>query len=240
MAMKQLLSAAALALLLGSPQRLPAAVAAVAEVTEIRIDPARSHLIAVSHKLDMFSIVSTGHTFAPSAWTATLCVDLRRPTAPGFKATIDFEAASLRVDAAEDRDAAGFAGPSDAAASAELQRRILGPEGLDAARHPLVHWEAATVSQPAVANPIAEGKLTLHAITRPLSAVVTEIKPAADGHINFLGSFTLQQSDFGLPPGTADGDDEIRVQFDLWATPTGKPCAKPASPSHPSHPSQHR
>jgi polyisoprenoid-binding protein YceI len=229
MPIKSLLAAAALGLLLGSPQRLPAAV------TELRIDPARSHLVAVAHRLDTFSIVSTGHTFSPAEWTVSLCLDLQRPTATGFKAAVDIKTASLRVDAAEDRELAGVAGPFDPAASAELRRRLLGPDGLDAEHHPDIHWEASSVTQPAVANPIAEGTLTLRGIARPVSAVVTEIKPTAGGQVNVTGGFTLQQSDFGLPLETADGDDEIRVHFDLWATATGKPCAAPALV-----PSQHR
>jgi polyisoprenoid-binding protein YceI len=227
MPMKSLLPAAALGLLLGSAQRLPAAV------TELRIDPARSHLVAVAHKLDTFSIVRTDHTIAPAEWSVSLCLDLRRPTATGFKGIVDIKTASLRVDAAEDRERAGVASPYDPAASAELQRRLLGPEGLDAARYPGIHWEASSVVQPPVANPIAEGTLTLHGISRPVSAVaeITEIKPAAGSQVNLTGSLTLRQSDFGLPPETADGDDEIRVVFDLWATATGKPCApSPLSP----------
>jgi len=225
MPMKSLLPVAAFGLLLASPQRLPAAPA---EVTELRIDPARSHLVTVTHKLDMFSIVSTEHTFAPTEWTVSLCLDLQRPTATGFQAAIDLATASLRVDAAEDRELAGVAGPFDPAASAELRRRLLGPDGLDAEHHPGIHWEASSVTQPAAANPIAEGTLTLHGIARPVSAVVTEIKPAAGGQVTLSGDFTLRQSDFGLPPGIADGDDEIRVHFALWGTTTGKPCAAPA------------
>jgi polyisoprenoid-binding protein YceI len=223
--MKSLLLTAILALLLGTPQRLHAAV------TELRIDPARSHLMAISHRMDTFSIVRTDHTFAPAEWTVSLCLDLQHPTATGFKATVDIKAASLRVDDADDRDLAGVAGPVDAAASAVLRRRLLGPEGLDAARHPEIRWRSSSVTQPAVANPIAEGALTLHGITRPVGAVF-EIKPAAGGQVGLTGGFTLRQSDFGLPPETADGDDEIRVRFDLQATATGKPC--------PAAPSQHR
>ena len=221
MPMKSLPLTAVLALLLGTSQRLPAAPGT--GITELRIDPARSHLVAVSHRMDMFGIARTDHTFAPTEWTASLCLDLQRPTAQGFKATVDVKTASLRVDAAEDRELAGVAGPVDAAASAELRRRLLGPDGLDAEHHPDIHWEASSVTQPPAANPIAEGTLTLRGITRPVGAVF-EVKPAAGGQVSFTGGFTLRQSDFGLPPETADGDDEIRVRFDLQATATGKPC----------------
>jgi len=220
------LCAAALGLLLGA-QRVQAAPGK--GLTELRIDPARSHLVAVSHRLDMFSIGRTDHTFAPTEWTVSLCLDLQRPTATGFQAAVELKTDSLRVDAAEDRELAGVSGPADAAASAELRRRLLGPEGLDAARHPAIRWEASSMTQPAATNPVAEGTLALRGITRPLSAVMTGIKPAADGEVSISGGFTLRQSDFGLPPETADGDDEIRVLFDLRATATGKPCA--AAPS---------
>jgi len=228
---RSLLTAAILALLLGT-QRRPTAAPGTG-VIELRIDAARSHLVAVSHRMDMFSIARTDHTFAPTEWTVSLCLDLQRPTAPGFLAAVEIKTASLRVDAAEDRELAGIAGPADAAAGAELRQRLLGPQGLDAAHHPEIRWEASTITQAPAANPVAEGKITLRGITRPLSAVITEIKPAAggdQGELRIAGSFTMLQSAFGLPPETADGDDEVRARFDLQATATGKPC--PAASQH--------
>lgn len=213
----------ALALVLGHPLRLPAAA------VELRVDPARSHVYAVTHGADLFGAQGAEHVIAPTEWSATLCLDPQRPTADDFTFTVDVPARALRVDA---EDARGFSGISDisgadAATAARLQELLLGPDGLDVARYPDIHYAAGSIVHNAGENPLVGGALTLRGKTLPLHLAVV-FAPASDGAVHISCHFVLRQSDYGIQAKAVNGVTEVAdgvdVYLDLWALPTGKGC----------------
>jgi polyisoprenoid-binding protein YceI len=211
----------ALALALGHPLRLPAAA------VELRMDPARSHVYAVTHGADLFGAQGAEHVIAPTEWSATLCLDPQRPTADDFTFVVDVPARALRVDA---EDARGFSGISgaDAATAARLQELLLGPGGIDAARYPDIHYAAGSVVHNAGENPLVGGALTLRGKTLPLHVAV-DFAPARDGAVHITCHFVLRQSDLGIRVQAVNGVTEVAdgldVYLDLWARPTGKGCS---------------
>jgi polyisoprenoid-binding protein YceI len=97
---------------------------------------------------------------------------------------------------------------------AEIQKNMLGPEVLDAARYPEIAFRS-TAAEPAAAGAwTVRGDLTLHGQTRPIAVEVQE----KNGH--YVGAARVKQSDFGIKPvkvagGTVRVKDEVRVEFDI-------------------------
>jgi polyisoprenoid-binding protein YceI len=224
MAAPQFLTPSLLALLLalGHPLRLPAAA------VELRMDPARSHVYAVTHGADLFGAQGAEHVIAPAEWSATLCLDPQRPTADDFTFAVDVPARALRVDAEDARRFSGISG-TDAATAARLQELLLGPDGLDVARFPDIHYAAGSVVHNAGENPMVGGALTLRGKTLPLHLAV-DFAPARDGAVHITCHFVLSQADFGMQVKAVNGVTEVAegvdVYLELWALPTGKSCSK--------------
>jgi polyisoprenoid-binding protein YceI len=97
---------------------------------------------------------------------------------------------------------------------AEIQRTMLGPEVLDAERHPEIAFRS-TGAEPAGAGAWKiQGNLTLHGQSRPITVEVRE----ANGH--FEGTARIKQTDFGIKPvkvggGTISVKDEVRIEFNI-------------------------
>lgn len=97
---------------------------------------------------------------------------------------------------------------------AEIQKTMLGPEVLDAARYPEISFRS-TAAQPAGAGRWSlRGMLTLHGQTHPLDLILNE----STGH--YVGHAALRQTDFGIQPvriagGTVRVKDEVRIDFDI-------------------------
>jgi polyisoprenoid-binding protein YceI len=216
----------ALALALGHPLRLPAAA------VELRMDPARSHVYAVTHGADLFGAQGAEHVIVPAEWSATLCLDPQRPTAGELTFAVDVPARTLRVDPEDARGFSGLSSGADAAPPADtarLQELLLGPEGLDAARYPDIRYTAGSVVHNAGENPLVSGTLTLRGKTLPLDLAV-DFAPARDGAVHISSHFVLRQPDFGIQVKTVNGVTEVAegvdVYLELWAVPTGKGCKK--------------
>jgi polyisoprenoid-binding protein YceI len=223
MAAPRFLTPLLLALALGHPLRLPAADVA------LRMDPARSHVYAVTHGADLFGAQGAEHVIAPTEWSATLCLDPQRPTAGELTFAVDVPARTLRVDAEDARGFSGLSSEGDAATAARLQELLLGPEGLDAARYPDIHYAASSVIHNAGENPLVSGALTLRGKTLPLDMAV-DFAPARGGGVRISCHFVLAQSDYGIQAKAVNGVSEVAegvdVYLELWAVPTGKGCKK--------------
>jgi polyisoprenoid-binding protein YceI len=95
----------------------------------------------------------------------------------------------------------------------EVQKNMVGPEVLDAARYPEISFRSESAEKSGAGWTVA-GKLTLHGQTRPITLQVTE----KDGH--FVGSASLRQTDYGIKPikvagGAVRVKDEVRIDFDI-------------------------
>jgi polyisoprenoid-binding protein YceI len=134
-------------------------------------------------------------------------------TAPIAGGTVDLGAHSveLRVNSVALRVGDPGASEKD---RGEIQKTMLGPEVLDAARHTEITFRS-TAAEPAGGGAWhVRGMLTLHGESHP---VVVEVRETG-GH--YVGSALLKQTNFGIKPvkvagGTVRVKDEIRVEFDI-------------------------
>jgi polyisoprenoid-binding protein YceI len=101
---------------------------------------------------------------------------------------------------------------------AEIQATMLGPEVLDAQRHPEIAFRATALEAASDAGWTVRGNLALHGQTKPVTLQVRETY----GH--YIGSVGIRQSDFGIKPvkaagGTVKVKDEVRIEFDIQLVP---------------------
>ncbi len=97
---------------------------------------------------------------------------------------------------------------------AEIQKTMLGPEVLDAARYPEIIFRSTAVEAAGSASWNVEGTLELHGQRRPVTVEVRQ----ANGH--YIGTAHLKQTSFGITPvkvagGTVRVKDEVRIEFDI-------------------------
>jgi YceI-like domain len=97
---------------------------------------------------------------------------------------------------------------------AEVQKRMLGPDVLDVAKFPEIHFKSTAVRTLGEGHWRVEGALSLHGHSVPLSFEVTGSKE------RFRGSATVSQRAFGIQPisaggGTVNVKDEVKVDFDI-------------------------
>jgi polyisoprenoid-binding protein YceI len=206
---------------------------AQAAPVDLRVDPARSHISARTHGSTLFGAQGPEHAIEPSQWTLSLCMDLEHPAAPGASAELDIPVSSLEFDTDRARADAAAAGTVDPADVARLRSRMF--EILDAEHHPKIRFSSNTIVHGSAARPVIKGDLTLRGVTVP-AGLAMDITIAKDGSAHIVAtSFTLTQSDFGIPVATVNGatevSDGIDVTVDLWVTPTNKPCSPHASGS---------
>jgi polyisoprenoid-binding protein YceI len=124
--------------------------------------------------------------------------------ATAHKVELHVKAPSLKVEDKEGSD-------KD---KAQIQSTMLGPEVLDAERHPEIAFRSTTAEQAGAGTWTVNGNLTLHGQTHAVTVTVRE----AEGH--YTGSAHFKQSDFAIKPvkvagGTVSVKDEIRIDFEI-------------------------
>jgi polyisoprenoid-binding protein YceI len=131
--------------------------------------------------------------------------------------TVVMPVASLEVDRADDRAAAGerFASEPGENARAATTRNMLGPQILDAARYPMVRVRGRR------AGDALQVVIDLHGIRKEL--VIPVRLAVARGSLVVDGGFVVNQSDFGITPFRALGgalrvDDRVDIRFHVAAT----------------------
>ena len=97
---------------------------------------------------------------------------------------------------------------------AEVQKRMLGPDVLDVAKLPEIHFKSTAVRTLGEGHWRVEGALSLHGHSVPLSFEVTGTKE------RFRGSATVSQRAFGINPisaggGTVNVKNDVKVDFDI-------------------------
>jgi polyisoprenoid-binding protein YceI len=136
--------------------------------------------------------------------------------APIASGTVDLEAkrVELRVQtsALEVRDP-----KASGKDRGEIQKTMLGPEVLDAERSPEIVFRSTAVEPAGGAGWTVRGDLTLHGVTRPVTATVQE----KDGV--YTGSARVRQTDFDIRPvriagGAVRVKDEVRLDFVIRLT----------------------
>lgn len=105
------------------------------------------------------------------------------------------------------------------------QRRddhLRSPDFLDAAQFPVMRFESTGIRAVGDGEYEITGNLTLHGVTKPVTAVVEKVGSGKDPQagqnlIGFEGELTLERSDFGIDFMNGPVSDEIEVQIALQA-----------------------
>lgn len=162
------------------------------------IDVEHSRLLVTVYRSGLFSLFARNH-------------EIEAPVSSGIVETGSSPSVELRIATARLR----VLDPGvETETRAEIQKRMLGPDVLDARRYPVIRFVSRHVEKTGEESWTVEGDLTLHGQTHPLSVDVTR----ADGA--YTGSVMFRQSDFGITPiriagGTVRVKDALRIRFKI-------------------------
>lgn len=169
----------------------------------------RSRLLVTVYKSGLFSLFAHNHEI--EAPIASGSVEFK--PSPGVR--LQIETANLRV----------LDVGVNAETRREIQRRMLGPEVLDAKRYPVIRFVSRKFEKTGPDQWRIEGDLTLHGVTRSLTF---EARQSQDV---YSGSVKLLQTDFGITPiriagGTVRVRNAVQVRFKIQLR-HSRPAARP-------------
>lgn len=184
-----------------------AAPAARAAPRHYDLDPAQSRVEIHVGKTGLFGFAGHEHEVIAGAFHGSATFDPERVAASTVE--LRFDAAALRVNG----------GGEPAGDVPKVQAAMVGPECLDAARFPTIHFVSTSVADAGAAGGgrdfTLRGDLTLHGVTRPL-AVRVHVADLGD-RLAATGQTSLRQTDFGITPiskaGVVKVKDELTI---IW------------------------
>jgi polyisoprenoid-binding protein YceI len=161
------------------------------------IDTAKSTLTVHVSKAGVLSALGHNHEIA----------------APIAAGTVDTTARTVELRASAKTLQVRDPGVSDKDRS-QIQSTMAGAEVLDVAQFPEIAFRSTSANSAGNSTWKAQGELTLHGQSHPVSMDVREV----DGH--FEGACSFKQSEFGIKPvkvggGTVRVKDEVRVDFQI-------------------------
>jgi polyisoprenoid-binding protein YceI len=195
---------------------------ASAEPRALVVDPARSHILAITGKGGLLRFLGHQHAVQATEWSADLTFDAEDPARSRLRLLVPVR--GLRIDTERAITLAGLTSRPSENTVQELQEKMTGPRFLDAARFPEIVFESQTVARAGEGTLRVAGLLRLHGQTRPVTADVrvTRVDPAG---YRFMGELAVRQSDYGIKPesvaGVVDVADEVVIRFDVTARPAG-------------------
>jgi len=182
--------------------------------TRYTIVPDASEVVLQVGKGGLFSFV--GHTHQVAAPVAEGAIRFDRDDPSGLSVLVEFDAARLRVTGEGEP-------PEDVP---EVQATMESERVLDVLRFPRITFASryvdVTGEDGSALRLRVQGDLTLHGVTRPLTADVSmEVAP---DRLTATGTLVIRQSDFGIAPitagaGTVRVKDEVEAVFTLVAAP---------------------
>jgi polyisoprenoid-binding protein YceI len=163
-----------------------------------------------------------GHEHGVEGRLKSGSLDLKATNDPG---QVVFDITSFQADTATARQYVGLAGTTDADTQRQVKANMLGPDVLDATRHPTATFRVATIQQlrteRAGGSPKyqLDGDFTLHGTTRPIRIIAEST--VASGYVRLHGTFNISQTDYGITPyskafGTIGVADKLTIWGDLW------------------------
>ena len=194
------------------------------EAARFRVDPNASRILIHVGKTGLLGFAGHTHEVAAPIRQGSITADPDHLGAASVEVAVD--AAALRVTGAGE----------PAGDVAQVQRTMLGPECLDAARFPDIHFSSTGVTglgrQPDGHRIAVRGALTLHGVTRAIT-VPARIDFKGDT-IEASGAVTIRQTDFGIRPiskaGLVNVKDELELEWRVVASADGTPSRSAAGP----------
>lgn len=140
--------------------------------------------------------------------------------------TMVFDMTTFQADTDAARKYVGLEGSTDAQEQSDVTKTMLGKLVLDTAQYPTAKFVIDSARRlpddNADGQPQYElkGQFTLHGKTRALSVTAAVVSREKD-RVNYRGSFTIKQSDYGIKPYSTFGGlvsvaDELKIFGDLW------------------------
>lgn len=160
------------------------------------VDVQRSTLTVSVFKSGLFSVFADNHTIRASIAAGSISEDEPLSVSVTIRST-DLEVLDPGLPA--DRRAA-------------VQKRMLGPEVLDAERFPEITFASTAIEPAGAGRWTVSGGLTIHGQTRIVTFPVTREEGA------YRGSVRIRQRAFGITPvavagGTVKVKDELKIDF---------------------------
>ncbi|HEX6200947.1 MAG TPA: YceI family protein [Thermoanaerobaculia bacterium] len=179
------------------------------------IDTRESWVVAVTEKAGALGFLGHRHSVLVTDWTAE--IDWR-PDEPGAsRASVTVPTAGLRIDTPRGRELADLDEGPSADDVAELQEKMLSANNLAASKYPEIRFEVREAARLGGGDLEVEGRLTLRGRSRTVRFPV-KVEPGRAGDTAyFSGSFTVNQTDFGIEPESIAGvvkvADPVVVRF---------------------------
>lgn len=191
-----------------------AAAAGPAQAQPVRYEllPQRSYLFVSTGRAGALGFLGHDHAVLAGDWTAEVCYDPDEPSTS--TARIVVATAGLVIDSDRGAELAGVSSRPSESTVADLQRRMLGPDYLDAEGHHEIRFEASTVRTVDDGTLELEGPFTLHGATRTIR-VPASASRLEDGAVRFEARTTLRMSDHGFQPERTLGLIEVADEFEL-------------------------
>lgn len=176
-----------------------------AETRRYALDASASQVVVHVGKSGLLAVAGHEHEVVSGGLHGTVSADPERVE----QASVDvwFDAGALRVT--------GKGEPAGDVPS--VQETMLGPEVLDTARHPGIHFLSTAVANArrdgdAVLLDL-HGKLSIHGVTREITVPV-RVTFDAD-RLQASGSTKLRQTDFGIKPISKAGVVKVKDELDV-------------------------
>jgi polyisoprenoid-binding protein YceI len=184
------------------------------------VDPARSHIVAVTGKGGLLRFLGHQHAIHATEWSADVTFDAGDPARSALRLRVPVR--GLRIDTERAMALAGLTSRPSADTVQELQEKMLGPRFLDAAQFPEIVFQSQAAESAGEGMLRVRGSLALHGQTRPVATVVRIVRPDAASY-RFTGEVTIKQTDYGVKPesvaGVVDVADAVVIRFEVTARP---------------------
>lgn len=167
------------------------------------VETERSRALIEVGKTGAFSFAGHTHEVEAPLKSGVIHFDAEMPSRSDVR--LEFNAAAMRVT--------GKGESADDAA--KVQQTMLSEQVLDVKRFPAITFESTSVN----ARNDVTGTLTIHGVTKPVTAAVALKVDGAT--LTATGTFTIKQTDFGITPisigGVVKVKDELTLTFTIAA-----------------------
>jgi polyisoprenoid-binding protein YceI len=177
-----------------------------------RIDVERSYVLAKTDRAGALGFLGHRHAILATDWTARLCLDPERPTEASLEVTVPTGRLTLDSDRAVELAGTGSRPRPDTVA--DLQRRMLSAEFLDADRFPEIRFVSTGTARTGDGALAVDGQLTLHGRTTGIGARA-ELTSLDGTVVRLRAEATARMTDHGIEPEENLGVVSVADAFDI-------------------------
>lgn len=187
----------------------------------LQLDRVKTRFVGVTESSGALGFLGKPHAISASRWFAALRWDRNSLEKSSIELVIPAE--SLEVDTEDALKSANISREPPAPEEREaLTRRLLGPDGLDAAKFPSIRFSSESIQKKSEGELTLKGKLTLHGTTRDISFPVAS-SPGPNDTLRFTGSVRVRLKDYGISLPSAGFlrriGDEAEIRFEIQTQP---------------------